>query len=802
MLPRTPSVRIRALMLTVALLGLGVASGGPAHAVEGCVDGFDIVEGVPRLVPEDIHISAPGQALIGGRAKVPEGWAARLVRGDEDGYSTVATKVIGSNAGVTAVGGSRASGTWVAGYYRQDGKTRPLILRWSADRGWERAKLPDTRAATSRLVDIDAHERDAAWAVGYRVGDADTQRPHVLRWDGQRWRVADPRLAQGERGLLAGVSTSADGGTWIAGTVIGPEAMRPYLARRRGGSWVRAELPDTGEAVLSSVSVPTGDDGWAVGYRITPDGTRPLLLQWDGDAWSVAETPRFESESLALDISVEDGIPIIGGSVWDPAGMAMRPFLARRSADDWEVSVLEASTDDATVIGIDGDPYGTGLALTRGLSEGAVIHGCASAEPDTDATGLEADAVRQARTDDIAAAGSRGRATPQPAAAEDAAGASGVAGDVRMEDRMAAVGLPTRGQTYGAVIDDFDADGADDILLGRHRQAAALWLAQGTRFERSPVDFGIHDRHGCAAADVDGSGLPDIYCSFGGSRGQSLKANQLLLDPGTGVTTFEPSVGGAPALISRGRQVTFLDYDADGHEDLIVGGAPDRSDGLPSVNRVYRWVGPARFEPVSDPGLALSAGARELFPGDVDGDGRADLLHVTSTPMAADPTKGLRLYHNTESGFEEITQAMGITSIEENDAALVDFDADGQLDLIQLSDRRVRVSIQEEGRFRKVYERAVKGGVDLAIGDADGDGDADVYVLRQKPEGSRVRDLVFFNGGDGTAFDVVRSPALPGGQAQAVEPIDHDGNGLTDFLVLNGWSAGDGPNGLIAFYPR
>ena len=40
------------------------------------------------------------------------------------------------------------------------------------------------------------------------------------------------------------------------------------------------------------------------------------------------------------------------------------------------------------------------------------------------------------------------------------------------------------------------------------------------------------DRRGCAAADVDGSGLPDLYCAVGGERGAGLKANELWLDSG------------------------------------------------------------------------------------------------------------------------------------------------------------------------------------------------------------------------------------------------------------------------------
>ena len=48
----------------------------------------------------------------------------------------------------------------------------------------------------------------------------------------------------------------------------------------------------------------------------------------------------------------------------------------------------------------------------------------------------------------------------------------------------------------------------------------------------------------------------------------------------------------------------------------------------------------------------------------------------------------------------------------------------------------------------------------------------------------------------------MNAPSRAGGQADDVVPIDHDQNGLTDFLVLNGKGAGKGPLQLISFYRR
>jgi hypothetical protein len=61
------------------------------------------------------------------------------------------------------------------------------------------------------------------------------------------------------------------------------------------------------------------------------------------------------------------------------------------------------------------------------------------------------------------------------------------------------------------------------------------------------------------------------------------------------------------------------------------------------------------------------------------------------------------------------------------------------------------------------------------------------------------KDLILFNRGGGRSFRVVAAPSRRGGKADDVVPIDHDANGLTDFLALNGGSS-RGPVQLISFY--
>ena len=72
----------------------------------------------------------------------------------------------------------------------------------------------------------------------------------------------------------------------------------------------------------------------------------------------------------------------------------------------------------------------------------------------------------------------------------------------------------------------------------------------------------------------------------------------------------------------------------------------------------------------------------------------------------------------------------------------------------------------------------------------------------QDGTGSNAPDQVYLNNGTGRRFIPMSSiPSTDQGKAEAVVPIDHDGNGLTDFLALNGNGTAEGPLQLNAFYP-
>ena len=805
MTARPLSARLAGLLIALGLIAgsLGGATQTVVAAEEtaACVDGFSTVESTRRLLPEDIHAVGAHGAILAGGAPLDRGRrAARIVRYDRSGWKTQVTKALGFDSGFAALGGTRSTGLWAVGYVQTHADVTPLVMRKRTGRGWQQMTPARSGSKNSTLADVAAYKRDAAWAVGYRFDRPGSHRPFAMHWNGKTWSAKSPALSPGERGLLAAVSSTGRGGTWVAGSAIKGGGERPYIARRTKGRWERLRPAGVGAGALAAIDVPARREGWAVGYRLASDGMRALVLRWDGESWSTVSPPDLTGETLLYDVAVaDDGTVTVAGTTL--LGKKLRPFLARWTGEGWSVVTSRAFGRDALMTGLDGDPLASGWAVARDIRSGAVVQGCQAAAPTEAALGdLSAEAA-DARDE---APGATHLAETQPAAHRNLQPATQLpvvaAGGVRIVDRAKAAGLPDTTPTYGAVIDDFDGDGLDDIFLGRHSQPATLYIDGGATYEPTATSFGVGDRHGCAASDVDGSGLPDLYCTFGGARGLGVRANQLWLDPGGPSPRIDPGAGQVTEMLGRGRAATFLDYDDDGQEDLVIGQVANRLDGLPSVNRVYRWSDTGQFAPVIRSGIAPGIGTQTFDTGDVDRDGRTDLLMVYDDPKASGRTSGLKLYRNTETGLEPIHSTSGITPISERDAELARLDRNQSLDLVQLSEDRIRVSLQRDGRFRKVYERTITEAVAVAAGDADGDGDNDLYVLRQKDR-STVNDIILFNRGNGRSFKAVEAPSRMGGTADDVFPIDHDQNGLTDFLVLNGRGSA-GPVQLIAFYRR
>ena len=371
--------------------------------------------------------------------------------------------------------------------------------------------------------------------------------------------------------------------------------------------------------------------------------------------------------------------------------------------------------------------------------------------------------------------------------------------DLEAREVSAEVGIHEVTHTWGATVVDFDGDGREDVLIAPHKKASPpprLYHNVGGRFERVPagrLPAVKKDRHDCDWGDVNQDGRLDLYCSVGGGKGTKRNSNDLWLQRRDGSFVDRAGAYGVRDLNGRGRDVAFMDANGDGFVDLFVANGYPRRDGRISENKLFLNVRGERFREAREYGLNRQLGGSEVQAVDYDGDGWTDLLVCAQDDR-------LHLYQNQRGRrFEDVSSRAGVEG-NCRSAVLANLDGDRRLDLIRVSRARLVVKHQgADGRFTRSYQRRLQNGGDVAVGNVDGDRKDDLYVLQRGPPADDRDDLMLLNERDGRSFREVGIPQTKEGKAEAVVAIDHNGDGRSGFIVLNGKNEARGPIRLIAF---
>ena len=330
----------------------------------------------------------------------------------------------------------------------------------------------------------------------------------------------------------------------------------------------------------------------------------------------------------------------------------------------------------------------------------------------------------------------------------------------------------------GALFFDFDADGYLDLYIVNathipppvgeqsaqtHLPRNRLYRNNGNgTFTDTTDKAGVGDTGygvGCAAADVNNDGYPEIYVTNYGS-------NRLYHNNGDG--TFTDVTQKAGVGDSRwGTSCAFLDYDLDGDVDLYVVNYMKFSI---AENRWWETRGIRTYCSPTD-GIAGS--------------------HFVSEPDV--------LYRNNGDGtFTDITQAAGISHRALGLAVAVgDYDNDGYPDLHIANDMEADLLYRNngDGTFTEAAdltgtgydENGIPGsGMGSAFGDYDNDGYLDLIVSNA----SSLPVLLYHN--EKTQFFTDVSFASGIGAVTlpyfkwAVEFLDYNNDGLLDIFVANG----------------
>lgn len=365
------------------------------------------------------------------------------------------------------------------------------------------------------------------------------------------------------------------------------------------------------------------------------------------------------------------------------------------------------------------------------------------------------------------------------------------------------VGLRDEVPSYSITAADMNADGRTDLVISHHGLAGTLLIGE-VRAD-APTGFvkswrfrddlhGRVDRHGCAVADVDLDGLRDVYCAKGARQGTVRKWNELWIQDDDGTFTDRAAAYGVEDVWGRGRIPVFLDLDHDRWPDLFVGNDAGRVDGRPTPNRTF--VGRRdEFREVRL-GVTMEIGGRCGVAADYDANGWDDLL------VCGDDR--LHLFRRQPSGFRDVTEDVGLPMGGATAARFGDFDGDGRLDLVFLSERELTLVLQgPRHRFSVARRLPLRHGHGLAVGDPDGDRDLDIFVVEGCVDGRDMPDWFLRIGRAGT-FTAERVARVSAGCGDTAEAIDFDGDGRDEFVVVNGGGAGEtegqrGPEQLLTF---
>ena len=323
----------------------------------------------------------------------------------------------------------------------------------------------------------------------------------------------------------------------------------------------------------------------------------------------------------------------------------------------------------------------------------------------------------------------------------------------------------------GAALFDYDGDGDLDIyFVNGMRLADGIRVPEGgNRLYRNEGSWQFLDvtesasvghtgwSVGCAIADYDNDGLPDLYVT-------NIGPNVLYRNRGDG-TFFEVS----DASDSRfGTSAAFFDADGDGDLDLYVANYVD-----PDLAKI-----PA---PGSDPtcvwlGLPVMCGPRGL-------DGQSDVFYRNEAGSFVEATRSAGLHDPTRA------YALGVIA--------ADYDGDGDVDLYVANDTLPNFLYQNDGRgrFREVgllsgaaYNATgdAEAGMGVDFGDPDGDGRLDLFVTNFSHE----TNTLYMSSGDGLFTDMTDEVGLGSeslgrlGWATRFSDLDNDGD--EDLFVANG----------------
>ncbi len=327
----------------------------------------------------------------------------------------------------------------------------------------------------------------------------------------------------------------------------------------------------------------------------------------------------------------------------------------------------------------------------------------------------------------------------------------------------------------GVAIFDYDNDGWPDIFLvnGTRLQGVSSNNAPSNRLYRNNHDGTFSDvttkagltatgwGQGVCVGDYDNDGWEDLYITYYGK-------NRLYHNQNGAFTEVTEKAGVAGSGKAWGTGCAFVDYDRDGHLDLMVANYVDfdlATAPAPGERPTCIWKG-----------VPVMCGPRGLA-------GAKNIL-----------------YHNRGDGtFEDVTTKAHIDRTDGHYAfsvSTLDFDDDGWPDIYVACDSTPSILYRNnhDGTFTDIAVTAgaafnedgrEQAGMGSTIADFNGDGHLDIFKTNFSDDTS----TLYRNNGDGTFTDATSAAGL-GLYTQylgwGTMFFDFDNDGWPDLILVNG----------------
>jgi hypothetical protein len=380
----------------------------------------------------------------------------------------------------------------------------------------------------------------------------------------------------------------------------------------------------------------------------------------------------------------------------------------------------------------------------------------------------------------------------------------------RMQDVAAAAGIDSFSMAGGVIVDDFDGDGAFDVVL------SSFDMCQRTRFFHNNGNgtfvektdgAGLDGQTGGLSmiqTDYDNDGCRDVLVTRGGW--EIAHRRSLLKGHCDGTFSDVTAIAGLAVPATASQAAVWVDIDNDGWLDLFTG----NEDSPPQL---FRNRGDGRFEDISaSAGVQRPAFAKGVVAEDYDEDGYVDLF------VANYGGENLLFHNNHDRTFTEVGEKAGVRVANKTFGSwFFDYDNDGWPDLFVTSfygsvDEVVRTYTKRphnapglrlfknkgDGTFREVTKEARLDRVFMpmgaSFGDIDSDGWPDIYLGTGNPSYASVVPNVLLRNHEGRYFADVTAAAGVGdlhkGHGVAFADIDNDGDEEL-FAEIGGATPGD-----------